>query len=614
MKTAMRKWILVGLFIAGVVALGQMVMLDVATVEKGTGPTVKREVASIVPSSSIETSIPQQQPLVDKNVLKLTPTCEPYDSYSSRGPSGREPTPCYYIDLTAHNQVYSPEARPCSQSTLTKPPGRHTDIKSQIESLAKQAPLQPCTACSDLLQSICEWDIKGSEWDSGLPLLVTPSRNIIRDTFECIPQKVSMVGTYEPEKQKQPNFDGYDHQIVKGVKISWDDIGKTEYYRKKPHGLIFLRNIAVGCAGDREPWMDHRRDCYLSVHSVHAENSGLAATHRKGRHAIYRQRQAAFQYGGTITNSKLQPSHVAGTSIFLSSFSQANIGHALHDALFSYLSVLSSFKELKGVHSLPSPHRIVIEPDFFRNSIRYYSVLAMVFGTYVMGTAPQVLVFNKAMVDVGGAVTQQQPSPDGSMFTFESAIFTGEDRELKGSGVATGARYPVVHHFREAVFDVLGSRPPNNKITIYIYGRTDVYRRSIINMGNLVDRIVNKYGAERVIQIPSMSLHPLQQASLFRKIDILLTVQGAHLQNSIFMPADGSVVEFSPCRARQTSFLKRYHTFLASQRHVQIEVCFPSINLGKDKYGQNLTLCNHHIDIAEQKVAEEVSRIEKERK
>ena len=605
MGFSIRRWILVGMLVFGVIGLGQMAIFNVP-IEND----VIRDEQTPTPIAIIESTT-----LPDTLTLYLTPTCEPFDIYSTKGPSGREPTPCYYEDMSHYKNIFPVGAKPCKRNKK-KPSGRQHEIKSMIENYAKQDPTKPCTECSKLLETICEWDEKGTEWESGLLLLLSPPvRNVIKDTFECIPDNDKNIAIHSPGSTDRLFFDDLEHQVLLGNETLISQLGPTEYYRKKPHGIMMLKNIAVGCDTERQPWMDHRRDCFLTVNSIHTTNSGLAATHRKGRHAIYRQRQSAYQYGTTIKNINQKVTHVTGTSIFLSSFSQANIGHAIHDALFSFLAVLSSYEELQKVFSLPKPRRVVLEPDFFRNSIRFYSVFCMIFSKYVTGTSPHVILFNNDVISKQRIVTQQQRPVDAKLFSFESAIFTGEDRELKGSGVSSGARYPVVNHFRKAVFDELGPKQSsdNRVIKIYIYGRTDVYRRSILNLGDLVDGIVKKIGRDHVILIPVMSLHPLNQAELFRGIDILLTVQGAHLQNSIFMPSDASIIEFSPCRARQTSFLKKYHTFLSTQSHIQVEICFPSINLGKDKYGQNLTLCDHHVNIAEVKVTQEIERIKKQR-
>eukprot|EP01062_Namystynia_karyoxenos_P037675 TRINITY_DN27407_c0_g1_i1.p5 TRINITY_DN27407_c0_g1~~TRINITY_DN27407_c0_g1_i1.p5 ORF type:complete len:197 (+),score=52.43 TRINITY_DN27407_c0_g1_i1:1050-1640(+) len=191
---------------------------------------------------------------------------------------------------------------------------------------------------------------------------------------------------------------------------------------------------------------------------------------------------------------------------------------------------------------------------------------------------------------------------------------------MKGSGVKQGGRLEATKSLRRAVFSFLGlpnPPPAPREVRVYVYGRTDMHRRSVDNIGDLVAGVAAALAAAELpppVLIPTVTMHPLEQARLFHSVDVLLTVQGAHMQNSIFMPEDGVVMELSPCKARKTSFLYRFGCFRPLQRHIVQEICFPSSNLGSDKYGQNLTLCPHHVRIATEKTMAEVARLRRERR
>ncbi|KAJ9472846.1 hypothetical protein DIPPA_21641 [Diplonema papillatum] len=405
---------------------------------------------------------------------------------------------------------------------------------------------------------------------------------------------------------------------------------RSEYYRKGKLGWIGLKNVCLSCEAERDPWMDHRRPCHTTVWTLHGAIRELAAPQRKGRHSIYKQRQAAFQHGGSLSDPAQPVVHYEGTHLYLSAYPQQNVGHALHDALFLFASVLLSLGDVKShlfdYPGTPAAVRVIIEPDFYRNSMLYYSVLAAVLTRTATGAPP--FVFEH--VRTGGL--RHPPEAGGERAAcsfFDGLIFTGEDRELKGAGVAGGSRVATVLGMRRAIGGVLDGLLPRRDerphehpahspppVRVYLYGRTDVYRRSIVNFDDLiasVSRGLANSGIPPITVIPTTLLPPLGQVQLFRSIDVLLTIQGAHMQTSLFMPADGAVIEISPCAARKTSFLRRYGTMLPTQNHVQMEICFPSVNLLSDKYAQNVTLCPHHVDLLLDAVLREVRRLQNAR-
>ena len=80
------------------------------------------------------------------------------------------------------------------------------------------------------------------------------------------------------------------------------------------------------------------------------------------------------------------------------------------------------------------------------------------------------------------------------------------------------------------------------------------------------------------------------------KIDVLLTVQGSHVQNSLFMPHDAVIVEVAHCGASRVSFLRRYGPYFDSQRYIYFPVCDGLVvNSLAEPVEQNLTLCGDQL-------------------
>ena len=547
----------------------------------------------------------------------VTPDCAEVDPFWRKGPSKvEEAVPCRFVLGSA---VHSKDAvsggspqRHCGNVVPSQEHGSADRAASQRRAVHNALSSGDEPKAQSLLANICAWDT-ASDWDA--PPAV---HRLLKDALSCtMPDPPPPPPVIDILEETYPFYDNLHHKIAVSEQKKLNTIGNSVYYRERKGSWVSLKNVCVSCDVHREAWMDHRRPCHTTVWGVGKEIKELASRHRKGRPSIYKEQQAAFQYGGTTgkgewgvftaTPDTEVVSWYAGTAVYLAAFSNPNVGHALHDALFAFLSVASSLDAIStSLVDLPSPYRIIIEPDFFRNSIRFYSTFAMLFATTLK---PPIEVF-----------LHNQHSHS----CFESIIFTGGDREMKG--VSVSGRGTTTERFRRAVYTALNTlgRPSGaiatliggvvSKPRVFLYARHEVHRRSLVNFGDLyvgVADVLRGEGLPAPTIITTMTLHPLQQAELFAQIDILVTVQGAHMQNSIFMPPTGGVIELSPCRARKTSFLHRYGKMLPKQNHVQLEVCFPSVNLGKDKYAQNLTLCSHHIGSVAKLLLQELARLKR---
>ena len=100
------------------------------------------------------------------------------------------------------------------------------------------------------------------------------------------------------------------------------------------------------------------------------------------------------------------------------------------------------------------------------------------------------------------------------------------------------------------------------------------------------------------------------------KIDVLLTVQGSHVQNSLFMPHDAVIVEVAHCGASRVSFLRRYGPYFDSQRYIYFPVCDGLVvNSLAEPVEQNLTLCGDQLRQIQHKLTTAVqSLVESRRK
>jgi hypothetical protein len=222
---------------------------------------------------------------------------------------------------------------------------------------------------------------------------------------------------------------------------------------------------------------------------------------------------------------------------------------------------------------------------------------------------------------------------------FERLVVGGQDRHVDGGGA--GLRGIVAHSIRQVLFSHLAMRPGDESavlaapwektaervsgtaaagagegadsggddflgpglVNVFFYGRNDMHRRSIDNPSLLLDAIAavaHELSLPPPVLIPTFNLAPARQVQLARRMDFFLTVQGAHLQHSLFMPDDAVIFEIAPCRSEGVSFLRRYGRYLDSQRHVFYPLCDDVIlNFSEDPDkvpNQNLTLCTAHVD------------------
>ena len=484
------------------------------------------------------------------------------------------------------------------------------DVRRRVERAVATGALDEAQR---LLRTVCVWDDR-TEWRGLGGVLASGA---VPAAFACaLPAGTRFAAT--ATGGNLPYFDTLRHPVLvpteRGRTVA--EVGHTRYFRlekTKPKGnWVALSNVCLTCEDPLDPWMAPRSGCRTTVWSAGAgEIKELAARHRRGRPSIYKERQSGFQYGGVLSEGRHAGVRAVewhgGTVVVASPFSNANVGHVLHDALFAWVAFLVSMDDVHGrLTPLPHPRRVAVEPDFFASSSRTHSTLSTLAALHVSGgTPPSVL---------------RLPAGGSGVACFEKLVFVGGDREMRGSGVPAGSRAAATKALRSAVFARMPQAPPQAGagggkagVRVFVYGRHDVHRRSIVNFGALVATVSETLQSLSVPEaevIADMHLHPLAQAELFSRIDLLVTVQGAHMQSSIFMPPHGGVIELSPCRARKTSFLHRYGVMMPTQNHIQLEVCFPSLNLGDDKYAQNLTLCHNHMKGVATMVTQEVHRIQ----
>lgn len=172
-------------------------------------------------------------------------------------------------------------------------------------------------------------------------------------------------------------------------------------------------------------------------------------------------------------------------------------------------------------------------------------------------------------------------------------------------------------------------------LRVAVYGRSDVYRRRIDNIGALVSATRDAMDAAQqeakrssssssafssIFASPWPTLittfysSPLSQIVLATQVDVLVTVSGAHEQPmSLFGPADMSIVEIATCLGTQTSFVGRYGMLMPEhQRLTQVQVCAPLLNVAEsDTTEQSLTLCPHHLELIRTDIKQEILRIAK---
>jgi len=469
-----------------------------------------------------------------------------------------------------------------------------TSLAKEIKSL-KVLSTDQVNTLVQTLRSVCAWERKQQPpWEWGD---VLRSTGALRLALDCIPTTRLKHTCYHREDfDIFPTFHDLpmsrkEHESGSAVvPIPWKGLAPTTYQRRYRKPWVSITSIVLSCNRTiRRHWMDPARPCHTTLWAVGAagvHTEKIEAKHRGGRHALWYDREGGFQYGGLLVATNV--THVTsypGTTVFLPTFNNNNVGHCLHDAFWAFHAVVSS---LQGAN-LPKPYRVMADRDFFEVSCPYLSTLASL-------TVQTIL--KKEMV--------VNPTTDGTTFAhFERLIFTGSDRAGVGSGLPEGRRWAVAGETRRMVFHAIGvdthkkgtpSLPRDPRI--YLYSRRDVHRRSFDNFGEIIESVITTVrqlsDVPDPILITSFSMSPLAQMRMVYDIDVLVTIQGSHLQNSLFMPPDAWIIEICPCRARRVSFLNQFGVFLPKQRHVQVEICAPLINMAGDKLEQNLTLCPHH--------------------
>eukprot|EP00759_Apiculatamorpha_spiralis_P034143 PhF_6_TR35349/c0_g2_i2/m.51294 len=473
-------------------------------------------------------------------------------------------------------------------------PDQHTAVNQVTRMWKERAPASSIVAA---LKESCRWVAsESSSGEASQWALADTLRKAgyVRSAFDCIPTAKLKYTCYHHAQ--------YDHYFSRGrdisIKISNkvvkspQTIGATTYSRKYQKPWFSTANVCMTCETEKKHWMDPSKFCHATLWSVGSANPTreLEAKHRGGRHALWYDREGGFQFGGIVPSNVTRSHYYHGTTIFLPTFSNNNVGHCLHDAFWAFMSVLLSLDSLK----MPKPFRVMADETFFDDTCPYFSVLASL---AVKNYLPSGFIEKNP-------TTVTDRNQERVYACFEKMIFTGSDRKGIGSGQPEGRRWNVAGATRRMVFDALGV-PGHSKLTlpraqlrVALYSRRDVYRRSFDNFGALLESVTHTLRALQQpdpIVITSFSMSSLAQIRMVYDIDILVTVQGSHIQNSLFMPPDAWLVEVSPCLARSVSFLARYGMFLPNQKHVQLEICAPILNLAGDKHGQNLTLCPHHF-------------------
>ena len=108
--------------------------------------------------------------------------------------------------------------------------------------------------------------------------------------------------------------------------------------------------MCLTCEAQRRiDYVDPARKCHATLWSIeHVFDPQLTVPARRGRHSIFVQREASFQYGGALQRAELEHTPyewVEGTTVVSGAFSNSNIGHQLHDAHWAFHAALVSREE-----------------------------------------------------------------------------------------------------------------------------------------------------------------------------------------------------------------------------------------------------------------------------
>lgn len=407
----------------------------------------------------------------------------------------------------------------------------------------------------------------------------------------------------------------------------------TSTFRRVPKraSWVTATNICASCESPPGAfYMMKNHSCFFTLWGVGEASKlqKLTSTSRGGRNVIFKERVASFQYGGVLTpkqfeklvDDKQRPFtsswFVPGTSIWLGPYEFDNPGHVIHDALWVWQLTLM-LREIHRVHPskgnasgiYTSPVRGVFSHDFEKLSGDYFGDLSWIVASGELNQSES----DRASGRQGTVDSlERSPFPFASpkpgdhrpLVCFQEFIIPGQDRHVDGGGL--GLREVVANRLRRHVIRVITNeehqaRSLKRKPQIFIYGRNDVHRRSLDNTVMLLD-LVRRIAARHHLPPPSLvktfQLKPLDQFRQMLDIDVFVAIQGSHLQNSLFMPDDGAIVELAPCRADFVSFMRRYGRYLDSQSYTYVSLCDNvMINYSeKDPAAQNVTLCPHVMD------------------
>jgi hypothetical protein len=386
----------------------------------------------------------------------------------------------------------------------------------------------------------------------------------------------------------------------------------------KKASWITATNMCASC----EPppgayYMASRHSCYFTLWGVgdSAKLHKLTSTSRGGRNVIFKERISSYQYGGILSPKKFAALvddkdrpftsswYVNGTTVWLGPYEFNNPGHVIHDALWTWQLALmlpdiyntDPNRQKSPSPVYPAPIRAVLSHDFETLSSEYFGVLSWMIAT---GEAQR----RNSTLNVERIERSPFPSTfdlKRPLVCFEKLVIPGQDRHVDGGGL--GLRQVVAKRLRQHVFSALhkhehtyGDR--ERKPRIGIYGRNDVYRRSIDNTDVLLEIVANvarRHHLPPPSTVGTFDVSPEEQFRLMESIDVFVAIQGSHLQNSLFMPDDGAIVELAPCRAEFVSFMRRYGKYLDSQSYTYLSLCDNvMINYSeKDAASQNVTLC-----------------------
>ena len=460
-------------------------------------------------------------------------------------------------------------------------------------------------------------------------------------------QKLSSL-PYSDVRSMPQSYSGYPSKSPKSQDVS---IGRASW--------LHLKGVCLTFEAKGQWFMNAKRPRHPTLWSVGADLPIVKAAARKGRHKIFLDREGAFQYGGILPVDDHPASTVvtlAGTTLLASPFDINNVGHEINDGGWGYsipaaveARARNASKDRQG-GMFPMPFRMLVDSQFYRRSGKMYAFMAEIgarawlelgapgrsSSSRLDGSGVIVNPLSYEDLNLMRHAAADMPSSPGEngassaapgtgsavkVLCFDHLVITGNDRN--GFGARKVSRTAVANTIRATAFRALrlspalyeGNVPRLPKV--FVYGRHDVHRRSIDNYGELVHKVTEitaSFGLEKPVVIPSFTTSAFAQVELFSQIDVLVTMQGAHMQTSLFMPADGVLVEIAPCRSKRTSFVSRYGMFLPSMVLRQLMVCSPVINLDhEDKRSQNVTLCGHHLVELEAMLREELKGMAKRR-